>query len=112
MKLDSSALDQDGPLDKIDDDVGLRSSGQFDLFIEESDRFLERAGIIGIETREDIQLRGPAGHNEGQEEDLSGKKNVHAGCVPADAVRFISSLAATLLDGLFEHPAEDNIGDP
>jgi len=67
VKLDSSALDQDGPLDKIDDDVGLRSSGQFDLFIEEPDRFLERAGIIGIETRDDIQLRSPAGHNERQE---------------------------------------------
>lgn len=67
VKLDTSALDQDGPFDKIDDDIGLRSSGQFDLFVEEPDRLLERAGIIGIETRDDIQLRGPAGHNEGHE---------------------------------------------
>src|SRR5215467_12028357 len=40
VQLCATALDQDSAIDEIDDDVGLRSSGQLDFLLEEPDRLL------------------------------------------------------------------------
>lgn len=45
-------------------------------------------GIVGIETRKDIELRCPDSSDAGQEEDRSSEKKVHEG-LRTDAVQKI-----------------------
>ena len=60
MELDAPALNQNGFSLKINEHVGLRPSGEFDLLSQNSVAFLERGGIGRGRFRNRVLFGGPA----------------------------------------------------
>ena len=59
VKLNPPALDDDRPLYQIDEDIGLRASGQLDLLGQNTRRFLKGGGIVDVDILERFGLCRP-----------------------------------------------------
>ena len=65
VQFSSSAFDDHGPVDEIDDHVCLRSSGELDLFRQNPGRFLEDGRIVEIDGKEVLRF-GRRGRRQAQ----------------------------------------------
>ena len=71
MQLGSSPLDHDRPLDKIEDDVRLRTCGKFNLLGQNPVRLLEGGRIIDVDGKYVVAFGRPRGRrsDSGDQED-------------------------------------------
>jgi hypothetical protein len=77
MEFDAPILNQNGLSLKINEHVGLRPSGNLDLFLQNSGDLSEHSGIGRVQCRNYVLFGGPAHWSDGEEDGESYAENVH-----------------------------------